>query len=274
MRLSASRLVTTVLMACTAAVAQTAPSETPVLEFTGAPLKLPYTCTDEDLQWAGLSCVDESCPVYVELDHAAGYGKTILITGDFHAPSATLFSLLLRTTDGGRTWQEPFSRVRGASLEHVQMYDATTAWISGQTLQPIALDPFFLLTTDGGKTWEKLTLFEEGTPGTILQFAFDSRDHGKALIDHGGGAMRYEIYETETGGRTWTTIQNSGKLPKFEAPADLDWRVNPEPKLFRLEHREEGRWSPFASFAVAAAVCHAQPEQERSEPKPIEPPPQ
>ncbi len=114
-----------------------------MLEFTGAPLTVPYTCNNEDLQWAGLACTEGECPIYVELSHAAGQASTILMAGDFHASAATMDSLLLRSTDGGHTWREPVDRIRGAELGAIQIYDVQTAWVSGEIMQPLAMDPFF-----------------------------------------------------------------------------------------------------------------------------------
>ena len=259
-----------VVLSCAILQAQT---EAPPLEYTGAPLVVPYTCSDDDLEWAGLSCDVSPCFIYVELSHAAGESKTVLITGDLHASAATFYSLLLRTDDAGHTWREPFARLRGAELDGIQMYDAQTGWISGQTMQPLALDPFFLLTTDGGKSWRRVPFFDEGTPGSVLQFRFDSREHGLALLDRGGGFKRYEIYETNTGGSDWELHGQFDRLPKFAAAAESEWRVKPEPKLFRLEHQEENTWRPFASFALTAAQCREKSRAETPEPKPSEPKP-
>lgn len=243
-------------------------AETPALEYTGSPLLLSYTCSDEDLEWAGLSCDASPCPIFVELSHAYGQAKTVLITGDLHAAAATLYSLLLRTDDGGHTWTEPFTRIRGAELDGVQMFDAQYAWIGGQMMQPIALDPFFLLTADGGKSWRRVPLFDEGTPGSILQFRFDSREHGLVLLDLGGGPNRFQIYETNTGGAAWELHGQFARAPKFAGYAESEWRVKAEPKLFRLEHQEEGGWRPFASFALNAAQCREKLRQEPAELKP------
>ncbi len=251
------RVLAALLFSSIAASAQIpAPvSDRPELESTGSPMAIPFTCNQEDLQWAGLACDEAPCPIYVDLAQAAGQGNTILITGNFHAPAATLDSLLLRTDDGGHTWREPYARVRGTELDHVQMYDARTAWISGQVVQPLALDPFFLITGDGGKTWERIALFEEGTPGSILQFVFETRDHGFALVDHGGGAKRYEVFETQSSGREWSTHEQSDTLPKLKSQRETEWRLRAEPKLFRLQHLEEEHWKPFASFNVNVAKC-------------------
>jgi hypothetical protein len=253
--------IAALLFCSIAASAQTSPPvpasppDPPELESSGSPMAIPFTCNPDDLQWAGLACDEAPCPIYVDLAQAAGQGKTILVTGNFHAAAATLNSLLLRTDDGGHTWREPYARARGTELDHVQMYDAKTAWISGQVVQPLALDPFFLITGDGGKTWERIALFEEGTPGSILQFLFETRDHGFALVDHGGGLKRYEVYETQSGGREWSSHEQSDTLPKLKSERETQWRVRAEPKLFRLQHLEEEHWKPFASFSVHVATC-------------------
>jgi hypothetical protein len=239
----------------------------PVLQYDGAPLTLPFECKEDDLQWAGMTCVDEACPIYTELSQAVGSGNVIIVSGNFHAPNATLYSLVLRTDDGGKTWREPFERIRGATLDRLEMYNAQSAWISGQLMQPIALDPFFLVTNDGGQNWTRVPLLEEGTPGAITQFVFDSPDHGTAIVDRGGGELRYELYETQTGGRSWTIVRKSVNPPTLKPAQESEWRMRPEPKLFRLEHFEGGRWAPSVSFALNAASCREK-RNELAEPPP------
>jgi hypothetical protein len=247
-------------------------AQTAAYEYTGAPLAIPYTCTEDDMDWAGLTCVDEPCPIYVDLTHAAGQGKSISVTGNFHAATATMYSLLLRSEDGGHTWREPFERIRGAELADIQVHDAQVAWIAGLTQQPVPQDPFFLITTDGGASWVRVPLFDEGTEGQILQFAFDSKEHGLALVDRGGGEMRYEIYESETGGHTWTLLEKGSKAKPLKAAPESDWRIRAESRGFRLEHLEDKVWSPFAAFATKAADCRKKAlEAEPPAPAPANP---
>jgi hypothetical protein len=246
-------------------------AQSPAYEYNGAPLAIPYTCTDDDIDWAGLTCVDDPCPIYIDASHAAGQGKSILVTGTFHTAATTMDSLLLRSDDGGRTWREPFARIRGAELDEIQVYDGQTAWVDGVIQQPVATDPFFLVTEDGGASWNRVPLFEDGAEGSIVQFLFDSRDHGLALVDRGGGALRYETYETETGGQTWTMRDKSGKMIRLKAAPESEWRIRAESKGFRLEHLEDTRWSPFAVFAARVAECHRKPI-ERTEPVEVKSP--
>lgn len=259
-RLPASLLFGSILAAQTPRVSEN------VLQNTGAPLSISFACTNDDLEWAGLTCTDEACPIYVDLTSAAGQGDVVFVAGNFHAVNATLYSVLLATSDGGRTWREPVARIRGVSFERIQALDGLTAVISGEMMQPLPMDPFFLLTSDGGKTWDRVPLFEQGTPGLIRQFSFDSKDHGKALVDLGAGDARYEVYETQTGGREWTIREKSATLPKFPDSAVADWRLRAEPKRFRLEKLEDSHWSPFASFLIAAANCKETPPPPAPEP--------
>ena len=57
------------VLAAAAAWAQEQPPAIPappVLENSGKPMLLPFRCTEDDVQWAGLSCSeDEPCPVYL-----------------------------------------------------------------------------------------------------------------------------------------------------------------------------------------------------------------
>src|SRR5437764_5989353 len=96
------------------AMAQEA-AEPTILKNNGAPIKVGYACTEDDLQWAGMACsVEDPCPVYLELSAVAPSGKKIAASGNLHSTSGTLYSILLVSDDGGATWKEPAKRLRGA----------------------------------------------------------------------------------------------------------------------------------------------------------------
>jgi hypothetical protein len=80
-----------------------APPQPAVLEYNGKPLVLPFQCTEEDVQSAGLACSeDDPCPIYLELAAIAGTGSRLIIGGNIHAAAVTLFSALLASEDGVR----------------------------------------------------------------------------------------------------------------------------------------------------------------------------
>ncbi|MFB3828644.1 MAG: WD40/YVTN/BNR-like repeat-containing protein [Bryobacteraceae bacterium] len=244
----------------------------PALEYTGQPLRIPFQCTLDDIQWGGLTCSDEDpCPVYLELTAVESVGNKIFAAGNIHSASATLYSILLASDDSGRTWREPFERLRGCGLDHIQFVDFENGWASGQVLQPLPQDPFFLVTGDGGKTWRRRPVFGESRPGSILQFWFSSRANGSLIIDRGqgGDVARYELFETPNGGETWMLRETNEKPMRLKrAAANDDWRIRADAptRSFRVERKQAERWSPLAAFSIALAGCKPPP------PPPAEPP--
>src|ERR1051325_5219221 len=78
------------------------PAATAVLENSGKPLVVPFQCTAEDVQLAGLSCSEEEpCPMYLELAGVAGSRDRIVVAGNYHSAAVTIASALLSSEDGG-----------------------------------------------------------------------------------------------------------------------------------------------------------------------------
>ncbi len=256
--------------------------EATVLENSGKPMTLPFRCTEDDMAWAGLSCSEEEpCPVYLEITAAEAVGSQIFVTGNLHADTVTLYSVLLRSQDAGKIWREEFERIRGAGLDHIQFADFANGWSSGETLFPLPQDPFLLITADGGKTWRRQPIFDEPQAGSIQQFFFSSKNEGSLIVDRGegSGSERYSLYESPNAGGTWTVKQISGKplrLPvATDSPAGLRVQADRATKAFDVEQRQGERWVTAASFAVSAGACkptrqEAKPPEENS---PVEPAP-
>ena len=275
-----SRLISTLGFAFAFLSAQ----DSPVLVNTGEPIRIPYACAEDDLQWAGMSCSgDEPCPIYLELNAVVPGGKKIVVAGDLHSSSVTMGSVLLQSDDSGATWREPTSRFRGSALDQLQFYNQQSGWAAGETQYPLPRDPFFLLTTDGGSSWRQRLVGEEGFPGSIQRFWFDSPQHGELIIDAGktSESGRYLSYESETGGESWSLLGKSGQLPKLRhAPPsgdDSDWRVRPskDGKAFQIEQRNGDQWKSAASFLIEVANCRVhsgelkEPEPPVDDPAPV-----
>ncbi|MGD1070552.1 MAG: hypothetical protein ABSB15_10465 [Bryobacteraceae bacterium] len=230
----------------------------------GTPIPVPFACAEEDLRMAGLLCTgDDPCPIYLELSAVAPAGKKLFLAGDIHAISATLSSILLSSDDGGATWKEPFARIPGSALEDLQFYDPQHGWASGETQYPLPRDPFFLLSTDGGVSWKQHPVTEDGAPGAVQRFWFDSPRHGELIVDAGrntpGG--RYISYESQTGGDSWTVRSTTAQLPKLKraplAAENPDYRIHPDKatNALRIEKRQGDKWEPIASFLIEVARC-------------------
>ena len=230
----------------------------------------PFQCTEEDMQWAGMSCSEDSpCPVYLELAAVEPVGNKIFAAGNIHSETVTLFSVILGSEDTGKTWREVHDRIRGAGLDHIQFNDFANGWISGEALSPLSQDPFLLITTDGGKSWKQRPLFSETRVGSIQQFSFSSKNDGRLVIDRGqgSGTERYELYESPDGGETWEIKQASNKPIVLKAGAAIptEWRVRADgpTRSFRIEHRQSDRWTTAASFALNLGSCKPAPLQSR-----------
>jgi hypothetical protein len=257
------------VLAAVAAWAQEPPPANPappVLENSGKPMLLPFRCTEDDVQWAGLSCSeDEPCPVYLELAAVEsgvppGPGR-IFAAGNINSSAVTLYSVLLASEDAGHTWREAHERIRGASLDRIQFLDAELGWTSGQVLSPLTQDPFLLLTSDGGKTWRQRAIFSESRIGSIQQFHFSAKDSGSLIVDRGPGSEggRYELYESPDAGESWTIRETSDRplhlKPSPVAPSQWRARADGPTQSFHIERRQGERWVPVAAFAVKLGAC-------------------
>jgi hypothetical protein len=255
------RWVALLLLSCGAAASQEQTAGPSILENTGKPIVVPLQCTDEDVQWAGLTCtLAEPCLAYLEISAVEGVGERIFVAGNIHSEAVTLFSLLLASEDGGRTWREAYERVRGSGLDHIQFADAGNGWIGGEELFPLTRNPFFLVTADGGKSWRTRPVFDEPRGGSIQQFQFDTAQNGALVIDRGPGASkeRYELYESRDGGANWSLQEESAAPPGLKpVPEPSVWRARADggAHSFQVERRAAEHWSPVAAFAVQLGSC-------------------
>jgi hypothetical protein len=245
------------------------------------PYRVPFMCAEDDLQSAGMSCSEnDACPIYLEVSSIAPDGRKIFLTGNLHSTSATISSILLMSEDSGSSWKEPSPRIRASALDQLQFYNLQDGWAAGETQYPLPRDPFFLITSDGGSSWRQVSVGEDGMPGAIQRFWFDTAQHGELSIDAGrtSPAGRYLSYETETGGSSWTLQGKGDQLPKLRSappsPDNPDWRVRAsrDGKSYAVESRNGDSWTPISSLAIEVATCTGKAD-ELKEPEPDQPQP-
>lgn len=245
-----------------------------ILFLASAQTSLQFACTAEDIETLGLSCsAEDPCPVYLELTSVETSGARLFVAGNFHTERNTLYSVLLLSEDGGKTWTEPHQRIRAAGLDQIQFVDFQNGFVSGGIIGSLPRDPFLLVTTDGGKSWRDRPVFDEGRIGTISQFFFENKTNGLLLFDRTKrpeDGNRYEIHETMTGGDTWLPKQISSRpltLKRTQLTAEeRGWRLREDPKskTIRIEQKTD-KWLPAAAFPIQAGECRP------PEPKPSAP---
>ena len=85
--------------------------------------------------------------------------------------------VVLKTTDGGRTWVEQgFGTDSGLNVLSVDAVDAQTAWISGYNNG----DNYVARTVDGGATWLEETIHQSTSASSIADVEFLNADDGWA----------------------------------------------------------------------------------------------
>lgn len=234
------------------------------LVYTGKPLKLEVACGDEDIAGFGLTCSsEEPCNIFLELVGVEVLlGNRIFVTGNLHSDTVTMWSVMLTSEDGGKTWTEPLERMKSTGLEQIQFIDIEYGWVSGQQLLSLPRDPFVMLTTDGGKTWRKRPLSSEPRVGAVETFNFESRTNGQLLVDRtqtGDSGGRHELYETNTGGDSWSLREISSNPLKLKRPRVpiAGWRLRADgrTKTFNLEKQSGNRWQVVTSFLIQTGEC-------------------
>lgn len=228
------------------------------LDNLGSPMRVAFQCTEEDTREAGLGCTEANpCPVYLELSSAESVLNRVFVAGNLHTADATLYSILLASEDGGKTWTEPQPRLRFTAFEQIQFIDFETGWVAGANVQGVPRDPFFLVTGDGGKTWRQRPVFDESRTGVVERFRFDSKTSGMLWIDT---KLRHELYETMTGGDSWA-LRQSSKAPiaagRARPPVEAATRIRTDAKAkaYFVEKQQAGKWIPLAAFLVQAGTC-------------------
>jgi photosystem II stability/assembly factor-like uncharacterized protein len=166
--------------------------------------------------------------------------------------------VILSTEDGGATWTEAIARLRSSAFEHFQIVE-NHGWISGQRIEPLPKDPFFMITTDGGKTWRQKALFEESRFGSITHFWFASPASGELIFDDSlRKATNQELYTTMTGGESWELKQKSSKplqLKEPHVPAGWTASAASGSTTYLIEHNANGKKETLGRFLIHIGDC-------------------
>ncbi len=128
---------------------------------------------------------------------------------------------VLRTTDGGTSWQDvtpPHASSAFINGAAVAVLDASTVWVGAALPDGSATQVFH--TSNAGQTWQETTVRRGMSTGVEITF-IDATD-GWMLVGLGAaaGSEAVAIYRTTYGGETWTKI-SSTKPPDNTTPGAL-----------------------------------------------------
>lgn len=119
-------------------------------------------------------------------------------------------STVLRTADGGATWQKLTVTTDGLDFRDIDAIDAQTAYLLSIGNGPLSR---IYKTTDGGATWTQQ--FKNDDPkGFYDAMSFWDVNHGIVIGDSIDGQLC--IMTTENGGRIWTRVRASALPPALE----------------------------------------------------------
>ena len=235
------------------------------LVYEGEPLTVPLDCAYDHFDRAGIVCSDVTpCELLLELTAVEAAGEKVFVVGNVHTASATVSSVLLDSDDGGKTWGEAVERYSGAALESIRFVSETHGWATGQQRElDSSSKPVLLATHNGGKRWDRYPISkDEEHTGSILEFYFDSEEHGLLIVDRDTVAGDpFELYESMNGGRSWLIRQITSRKPRLRnrppTQPESEWRVREDAAEgdYKIEQRREGEWAVQSGFAVDLGAC-------------------
>lgn len=119
-------------------------------------------------------------------------------------------STVLRTTDGGLTWQKLNVTTDALDFRDIDAIDAQTAYIMSIGNGPASR---IYKTTDAGKTWN-LQFANEDPKAFLDAMSFWDVNHGIAFGD--SVDKQFYILTTSDGGRTWSRVATTNLPPAQE----------------------------------------------------------
>ena len=109
--------------------------------------------------------------------------------------------VVLRTTDGGETWEIVTGTLNGVDLYCITAIDANRAWVGSG-------DGRIFATGDGGMSWIEQA-YPDPQSGFINGVWFADAANGLAQGDPPPGSTRFVLLHTSDGGTSWSQVPNA-----------------------------------------------------------------
>lgn len=170
-------------------------------------------------------------------------------------------SVLLRTADGGRSWDEVMKRVDGSAVARMCFLE-NQAWalVQWEVEDPGEIDLYH--STDAGRSWSRVAeIPRENRTGRPTQMRFRSALEGAVTLEY----LDLESWEpsaivtlaTVDGGKTWSEAQRHAPSP-IAPDKDAEYRPGPPPDTAPDGTRWEAEvWS--RGFSSGVHVMRSRP---------------
>jgi len=153
-------------------------------------------------------------------------------------------AVIMKTSDGGKTWEEIYSVV-GVELNKIAFNSEGTSVVVGRKdTKPYEATHFVLLSKDKGQTWtdisEKLNQVEVSPQGQVADFTTNvlfSKNKGIVVLSIDG-----KIYHTTNEGASWNLISKLSNEPAQTAVSNFGEFEDVEFWISGGAISIEGRW--------------------------------
>jgi photosystem II stability/assembly factor-like uncharacterized protein len=220
-----------------------------------------HRSTDGGRTWADIP-ISGNYPGSLQALHFldADHGYLLITPGRMDIQASTL----LRTTDGGLTWQ--VAGTDGWLGTELATPDASTIWAASAGDAGPVERRIFAVSRDGGQTWHDVAL--PGIAGTIGQAAyflqppvfvslprgvFIGKPRGVALVAHNDGSGIADIDRSDDEGKSWTRVSRT-TASSLAVLSYTSWlRPGPNPGTIDATGDSGRTWQPLAVAGLPAA---------------------
>lgn len=125
---------------------------------------------------------------------------------------------LVRTSDGGRRWQDVTPPLRMVLVSSSFFLGRDAAWVEGSSRFEPRTEPVYR-TLDGGRSWQLLAR----VPADCQLDFVSLRDGWCAVIGAAAGSSTVRLYRTVDGGSSWRLVSRTGLYDKGSTPGALPY---------------------------------------------------
>lgn len=225
--------------------------------------------TDTEMIAWGNQWVEDSVSLTVSTDYGfyAIDSNNIILSGSFANNAATVQSVLLKSSNGGKNWHEVMQPLASIHLERVLFTSNRHGFVVGDwATESTGEELVIYQTNDGGETWKALPAFRKPHYTCVCQLlAIDSVALKMQLLCYGGTPIDgIYIYRSTTGARTWTeqdyiSYKEFDPMQKLPSPEYVpnpnfdgtEWKIElAGEKEYSVLSKKAGKWKTISKLPL------------------------